>query len=363
MRSEVRQPEVIYGDDVLAQAGGVGDVSHLLYDGHGSTRQVIDNALAVASRYSYDAYGVRQENSYNTSGTSLRYCGEQYDADLQMYNLRARYYNPNNGRFNQRDTFAGSNFDPQSLHKYAYCHGDPVNLDDPSGQWVMIALLVAIVVVAILTYAIVNAVGTSIAGYHADAGNMAGDPYKSWIDLEAKAAGIEPRFLAAILATEILDRDAKYGFEDTYGDIWGSLLGNSSVGLGQVTPETAQKVLHYGRLRSSLALWNRKTNIHVAAQWIKTLIEMAKDYDNNNPNFRFYFDGTPNMSLGQYKSPMSSWDDAHKKLLAQQYTQLPWEFEPNAKYGYQPRLASKAISYYGSFWENYTSSEFKSAFP
>ncbi|MCS7338996.1 MAG: hypothetical protein NZ739_12315, partial [Verrucomicrobiae bacterium] len=29
--------------------------------------------------------------------------------------------------------FAGNNFDPQSLHKYAYCHCDPVNGTDPSG--------------------------------------------------------------------------------------------------------------------------------------------------------------------------------------------------------------------------------------
>jgi len=119
----------------------------------------------------------------------------------------------------------------------------------------------------------------------------------------------------------------------------------------------------YGRLRAALALWNRKTNIHVSAQYIKALIDAARDFDDNNPNFRFYFDGTPNMSLGQYKLPMSSWDDSHKKLLAQQYTQEPWVFQPNSKYGHQPRLAPNAISYFGSFWENYTREEFRSAFP
>jgi hypothetical protein len=232
-------------------------------------------------------------------------------------------------------------------------------LDDPSGQFVMIALLVTVAIIAVLTIALVHSIGFLSAGYTVNSERMATNPYKSWIESEAKAAGIEPRFLAAILATEILDRDWK----DNYGDIWGSLLGNSSVGLGQVRPSTAQRILHYGRLRSAVALWNRKTNIHVSAQYIKALIDAAKDFDDNNPNFRFIFDGTPSMNLGQYKLPMSSWDDAHKKLLAQQYTQEPWSFEPNAKYGHQPRLASGAISYYGSFWENYTSSEFKSAFP
>jgi hypothetical protein len=51
-----------------------------------------------------------------------------------MYNLRARYYNPATGTFNQRDTFAGRSSDPQSLHKYAYAEGDPINGSDPTGH-------------------------------------------------------------------------------------------------------------------------------------------------------------------------------------------------------------------------------------
>jgi RHS repeat-associated protein len=64
----------------------------------------------------------------------LLHSGEQFDTGLQQYYLRARYYNPNNGRFNRLDPFAGNNFDPQSLHKYGYAHGDPINGSDPSGE-------------------------------------------------------------------------------------------------------------------------------------------------------------------------------------------------------------------------------------
>jgi RHS repeat-associated protein len=64
----------------------------------------------------------------------LLYCGEQFDSTLEMYNLRARFYDPSNGRFTARDTFAGNNFDPQSLHKYLYAQADPVNRVDPSGE-------------------------------------------------------------------------------------------------------------------------------------------------------------------------------------------------------------------------------------
>ena len=47
----------------------------------------------------------------------------------------ARWYNPANGRFNRLDPFFGNLTDPQSLHKYLYTHGDPIQGTDPSGKW------------------------------------------------------------------------------------------------------------------------------------------------------------------------------------------------------------------------------------
>src|ERR1035438_5862530 len=61
------------------------------------------------------------------------YRGEQYDSDLGLYYLRARYYNPATGRFLSRDPLDGNTIDPTSLHKYLYANGDPVNGIDPRG--------------------------------------------------------------------------------------------------------------------------------------------------------------------------------------------------------------------------------------
>jgi hypothetical protein len=47
---------------------------------------------------------------------------------------RARYFNPNTGRFWTRDTDDGDNEDPLSLHKYLYAWDNPVNNTDPSGN-------------------------------------------------------------------------------------------------------------------------------------------------------------------------------------------------------------------------------------
>jgi RHS repeat-associated protein len=62
------------------------------------------------------------------------YRGEQYDPDLGLYYLRARYYNPATGRFMSRDPEDHDLTDPGKLHKYLYSHGDPINWRDPTGR-------------------------------------------------------------------------------------------------------------------------------------------------------------------------------------------------------------------------------------
>ncbi len=127
------------GDDVLAQDDNPldGDTTPdtLLYDGQGSTRQLVNQAQTVIKAYSYDGYGnLLGGNPTAAPATNLLYTGEQYDSSLGQYYLRARYYDPANGRFNRLDPYAGNISDPQSLHKYLYCHGNPVNGIDPSGR-------------------------------------------------------------------------------------------------------------------------------------------------------------------------------------------------------------------------------------
>jgi RHS repeat-associated protein len=146
-------PSVSYvlGDDALGQCGSdANDPRWRLVDGHGSTRQLADKNATVKSHYNYEAYGLTMSTSTASAETSTLYCGEQYDSTLQMYNLRARFYNPSNGRFNQRDPFAGISSDPQSLHKYTYANCDSVNGIDPSGRYSMIEVMAVILILSVL---------------------------------------------------------------------------------------------------------------------------------------------------------------------------------------------------------------------
>ena len=113
------------------------------YDGFGSVRQLTNSVGTVTDSYEYDAFG----NSFTKSGTTPNnylYRGEQYDSDLALYYLRARYYNPNTGRFLSRDPLGGKVKMPASLHKYLYANGDPVNLSDPMGRESMIGYAIGL---------------------------------------------------------------------------------------------------------------------------------------------------------------------------------------------------------------------------
>jgi RHS repeat-associated protein len=84
-------------------------------------------------RVTKDAYGNPLNFNPATALTTLLYSGEQFDQQIAMQYLRARYYNPATGTFNRLDPFAGNMQDPQSLHKYLYAHGDPIHGIDPTG--------------------------------------------------------------------------------------------------------------------------------------------------------------------------------------------------------------------------------------
>jgi RHS repeat-associated protein len=116
------------------------------YDAGGSVRQLTDNTGTVTDTYAYDAFG----NTVAQTGSTVnefQYRGEQYDASLQMYYLRARYYRPQTGTFLTQDTYEPADqilcscrgdrrIIPQTgiNHLFEYTQGDPVNYIDPGGK-------------------------------------------------------------------------------------------------------------------------------------------------------------------------------------------------------------------------------------
>lgn len=111
-----------------------GGRTYFLTDHLGSTRALTDATGNVVNRYDYTAYG---QTSQTGSGFSnpYQYTGRERDV-TGLYYYRARYYQPDMGRFISEDSYgfaAGDN------NFYAYALGNPISYNDPSGHLVWFA--------------------------------------------------------------------------------------------------------------------------------------------------------------------------------------------------------------------------------
>ncbi len=155
------------GHDVIAQQSPSvesGDTLFLLYDGHGSTRALLNSSGAIVTGqvFHYDAYGNAVGFDAASALTTILYCGEHFDVATDQLYLRTRYYDAAMGRFNRFDDFTGDPGAPQSLHKYAYAHDDPITYNDPSGQFVggLVGMLGS-VMRGMVNYGVPAAIGAS----------------------------------------------------------------------------------------------------------------------------------------------------------------------------------------------------------
>ena len=127
---------VLAGGELVSQNKG-GVTSYLLKDGQGSTRALFSGGTLVIAGgnqiYSYTAFGSLQ-TAATTVGTSYLYTGQQLDQPTGLYDLRARYYNPVDGRFLSQDGSIANSTNPDELNRYAYATDNPVNAFDPSGN-------------------------------------------------------------------------------------------------------------------------------------------------------------------------------------------------------------------------------------
>lgn len=108
------------------------------YDFRGSTVAITDASQTVTHRYAYGAFGEdygKQEIGFNNSFRYVGKYGVMYEDSILQY-MRARYYNPELGRFIGEDPVWGTNLFP-------YCSNNPVNFIDPMGSDFQSAALTA----------------------------------------------------------------------------------------------------------------------------------------------------------------------------------------------------------------------------
>jgi len=126
-------------------------------DALGSVRSLTNEAEEVTASYSYDAWG-RLTAQTGTTGNKYGFTSREWEDEIGLQFNRARFYDPELGRFITRDPLTGGPDDPtisyfsgvySSFHRfikeyvdalqpdrhnrYTYCYNNPVNLVDPLG--------------------------------------------------------------------------------------------------------------------------------------------------------------------------------------------------------------------------------------
>ena len=116
---------------LIAQTRG-NDTSYYLADGQHSIRALVDETGTLTDTYDYTAFGELYAQTGTTPNNYL-YTGQQYDEVTGLYSLRARYYDPSDGRFLSRDSYSYNVKNPVELNRYAYAQANPITYADPSG--------------------------------------------------------------------------------------------------------------------------------------------------------------------------------------------------------------------------------------
>ena len=89
----------------------------------------------VVAQYTYDAWGNLLDSGGNLAEVNpLRYRGYYYDNETGFYYLQSRYYDPQNRRFMNADSYQSTGQGFIGTNMFAYCNNSPVDLYDPSGN-------------------------------------------------------------------------------------------------------------------------------------------------------------------------------------------------------------------------------------
>ncbi|MBO4714683.1 MAG: RHS repeat-associated core domain-containing protein, partial [Verrucomicrobia bacterium] len=117
---------------------GGSETYYYVKDASNTVHVLVDEDGLIVEYYYYDAFGnlmKMRDVNYNlitesVYGNRFLFQGREYDYDTALYYFRARWYEPETGRWLSPDPIGISG----GLNLYAFCENDPVNFIDPTGN-------------------------------------------------------------------------------------------------------------------------------------------------------------------------------------------------------------------------------------
>jgi RHS repeat-associated protein len=123
------------GDELLAvvrPSGQIWETRWVHHDAIGSVRALTDEAGLVTDETSCTAFGERIVDSGSDS-LAYGFAGEPFDEATGLAYHRARWMDPEVGRFVGPDRFTGTAETPSTLHRHLYGNNNPLAFTDASG--------------------------------------------------------------------------------------------------------------------------------------------------------------------------------------------------------------------------------------
>ena len=167
----------------------------------GDITGLIDNAGNLVVSYTYDTWGKLISTTGSLASTvgvknPYRYRGYRYDTETGFYSLQSRYYDPEIGRWinPEPNAYVGAFDEGAGLlgyNVYAYCANNPINLFDPTGEFVISTLVICVVGGAII--------GGTAGGYASY--KIQGIVNWRWVTGGALAGGALGYFIAPAVAS------------------------------------------------------------------------------------------------------------------------------------------------------------------
>ena len=293
--------KAVTGTDEISYVRGFGlisrndgtDTLYYLTDVTGTVRGLVDEDGNLTDTYVFDSFGNLTEST-GTTNDSYGFQGEEQDETGLIY-LRARYMDPETGRFLSMDTYGGNLNNPITQNRYLFANSNPMRYRDPSGNFSLVEFEISEAIDSIINTAMMSGFAYIIDARVTDPElknhNIFG--YFAAIGLGALAGGLYIALAASLTGLLILAIVGTiFGVAGIYKGIQDII--NGHVGYGIV--EIALSII------SVFLGWRTYTNAYYAAKTTYTYEVFGtvegSGFDDVNKEINDFFSASPDGQSG-----------------------------------------------------------------